>query len=253
MSIYTPYTYLIGWSHLQKWYYGSRYARLSSCLYESGCHPDEFLVTYFTSSVIVKRMIKKHGLPDVIQIRKTFPTKTETPSEEEMNEAERAVRRWEQRVLQRIEAVKRKDFLNKTDNTGPRSSRGHRRPGVGGRKPGCESNIKGKIACYHPETLRVKYVENADGIPAGFMLGGPPKTEDHNLKNSLANKGRKFSDGTKERWSKVRRGKNLNGDNPNAKEIMVYGITYSSKKEAYAALGINKYTLNKMIKNGTHL
>lgn len=198
-------------------------------------------------------MIKKHGLPDVIQIRNTFPTKTETPSEEEMNEAERAVRRWEQRVLQRIEAVKRKDFLNKTDNTGPRSSRGHRRPGVGGRKPGCESNIKGKIACYHPETLRVKYVENADGIPAGFVFGGPPKTEDHNLKNSLANKGRKFSDGTKERWSKVRRGKNLNGDNPNAKEIMVYGITYSSKKEAYTALGISKQTLNKMIKNGTHL
>ena len=253
MTIYTPYTYLIGWSRLHKWYYGSRYARLSYCLYETGCHPDEFLVTYFTSSSIVKRMIKKHGIPDVIQIRKTFPAKKETPSEEEMKEVESAVRKWEQKVLQRIQAVKRKDFLNKTDNSGPKSIRGQRRPGVGGRKPGCESNIKGKIACHNTETLKMKYIESVDKIPEGFVLGGSPKSEGHNLKNSLANKGRKFSDGTKERWSKVRRGKNLNGDNPNAKEVMVYGITYSSKKEAYNAIGVSKHTLNKMIKKGTHL
>lgn len=253
MAIYTPYTYLIGWSHLQKWYYGSRYAHLSSCLYDTGCHPDEFLVTYFTSSVFVKRLIKKHGLPDVIQIRKTFPTKTETPSEEEMNEAESAVRKWEQKVLQRIQAVKRKDFLNKTDNTGPRSIRGKQRPGVGGRKPGCESNIKGKIACHHPETLKMKYVASIEHVPSGFVLGGPPKTKEHRKRISSSTKGRKFSDDTRERWSKVRRDKNLNGDNPNAKQVTIYGVTYSSKKEAYTALGISKPTLNKRLKQDNHL
>jgi len=253
MAIYTPYTYLIGWSRLQKWYYGSRYARLSSCLYETGCHPDEFLVTYFTSSVVVKRIIKKYGLPDVVQIRKTFPTKTETPSDEEMHEVVTAARTWEHKVLKRIQAVKRKDFLNRTDNAGPKIISGHKRPGVGGRKPGCESNIKGKIACHNPTTLKLKYVNSVDLIPHGFVLGGSQKTEEHNLKNSLANRGRKFGDDTKERWSNVRRGKNLNGNNPNAKEVTVYGVTYSSKKEAYAALGISKHTLNKMIKNGTHL
>ena len=38
----TPYTYLIGWSKLDKWYYG--------CRYGINCHPDDFWKTYFTSS-----------------------------------------------------------------------------------------------------------------------------------------------------------------------------------------------------------
>jgi hypothetical protein len=42
----TPYTYLIGWSHLNKWYYGRRTAK--------GCHPSELWVKYFTSSKSVK-------------------------------------------------------------------------------------------------------------------------------------------------------------------------------------------------------
>ena len=253
MAIYTPYTYLIGWSLLQKWYYGARYARISSCLYETGCHPDDFFVTYFTSSVVVKQIIEKHGIPDVIQIRKTFPANTETPSDEEISKVTNAARMWEHKVLKRIQAVKRQDFLNRTDNAGPKVINGQKRPGVGGRKPGCKSNIKGKIACHNTITLKLKYVNNVDRIPEGFVFGGPPKTKKHNLKNSLANKGRKFADDTKERWSRIRRGKNLNGNNPNAKQITIRGVTYSSKKEAYAALGISKYILNKMIENETYL
>lgn len=60
----TPYTYLIGWSWLDAWYYGRRTAK--------DCHPDEFWVTYFTSSDYVAEFIQQHGNPDIIRIHKTF-------------------------------------------------------------------------------------------------------------------------------------------------------------------------------------
>lgn len=100
MAIYTPYTYLIGWSTLDKWYYGVRYAKKSKCLYETGCHPDELWVAYFTSSDYVTNFILENGEPDIIQIRKIFDTK------------ESAVK-WEEKALMRINAHKRSDFLNK--------------------------------------------------------------------------------------------------------------------------------------------
>ena len=37
----TPYTYLIGWSNLNKFYYGVRYGK--------GCHPSDLWVKYFGS------------------------------------------------------------------------------------------------------------------------------------------------------------------------------------------------------------
>lgn len=61
LSLHTPYTYLIGWSKLNKWYYGSRHA--------INCHPFE---RYETRSNVVKDYIKNYGYPDVIQIRSTF-------------------------------------------------------------------------------------------------------------------------------------------------------------------------------------
>ena len=60
----TPFTYLIGWSALNKWYYG--------CRYRNGCHPTDLWTTYFTSSNEVKQFRKEHGEPDVIQVRHTF-------------------------------------------------------------------------------------------------------------------------------------------------------------------------------------
>jgi hypothetical protein len=81
MNIYIPYTYLIGWSTHNKWYYGVRY--------KNGCHPDEFWVKYFTSSEIVKKFREQNGEPDVIQIRKTFPDRHKAAL-------------WEATVLDRI-------------------------------------------------------------------------------------------------------------------------------------------------------
>lgn len=93
MSI--PYTYLIGWSKYNTYYYGVRYS--------ASCNPDELWKTYFTSSKYVKHFFAEHGAPDIIDVRKTF---TDSQS----------ARMWEHKVLRRIKAVYRLDFLNKTDN-----------------------------------------------------------------------------------------------------------------------------------------
>lgn len=91
----SPYTYLIGWSQHDKWYYGVRYAK--------NAHPDDLWNPYKTSSKHVKSFIEAFGEPDVIQVRKTFRTALQA-------------REWEHKVLRRMRAIHRSDFLNKTDN-----------------------------------------------------------------------------------------------------------------------------------------
>lgn len=90
-----PYTYLIGWSNLNKWYYGVRYRK--------GCNPSELWEKYFTSSQVVKKFRKLHGDPDIILVRRTF------------NDIDSA-RLWEQKVLRRLKVVENNKWLNQTDS-----------------------------------------------------------------------------------------------------------------------------------------
>lgn len=93
----TPYTYLLKHHPTNSYYYGVRYAK--------GCHPDDFWVSYKTSSTYVKQLIREYGEGSFsFEIRKTF------------NEVNLA-RTWETKVLRRLKVVMRKDFINKTDNT----------------------------------------------------------------------------------------------------------------------------------------
>lgn len=91
----TPYTYLIGWTDHNKWYYGVRYA--------DNCHPSELWLSYKTSSSAVSNFVAKHGDPQVIQVRKTFCSKD-------------SARLWEHRVLRRLNVVRNEKWLNRTDN-----------------------------------------------------------------------------------------------------------------------------------------
>lgn len=90
-----PYTYLIGWPELDRWYYGSRYAE--------GCDPADLWVKYFTSSDTVEQFRKEYGEPTVRIIRQRFQ---DTDS----------VRLWEHRVLKRLKVMSSDRWLNKTDN-----------------------------------------------------------------------------------------------------------------------------------------
>jgi hypothetical protein len=91
---HVPYTYLIGWTKHDKWYYGVRYAK--------HCDPTDLWITYFTSSDYVRRFVEEFGQPDVIQIRKTF-------------DAVDDARKWEERVLRRMRVVLNERWINKTD------------------------------------------------------------------------------------------------------------------------------------------
>jgi hypothetical protein len=108
MAIYSPYTYLIGWSRLNTWYYGVRYARKSQCLYESGCHPDELWVTYFTSSEYVKEFREKYGEPDIIQVRKVFDC-----DKFSKDCLAKMADKWEKTVLKRLDVLNNNKWLNK--------------------------------------------------------------------------------------------------------------------------------------------
>jgi hypothetical protein len=90
-----PYTYLISWTSISKYYYGVRFAK--------GCSPADLWVDYFTSSKQVKILRETYGEPDIIEIRKIFST------------PEKAIV-WESKVLKRLGAVKNECWLNRTDN-----------------------------------------------------------------------------------------------------------------------------------------
>jgi len=111
MTIYTPYTYLIGWTNHNKYYYGVRYA--------IDCHPDDFWVEYFASSDYVDEHRELHGEPDIIQIRRTF------------TDRESAIL-WEHKVNKRMDVVNDNKWLNKAcwpavDNRGRTRSEETRR------------------------------------------------------------------------------------------------------------------------------
>lgn len=90
-----PYTYLIGWSKHNLFYYGVRYAKK--------CSPDELWVKYKTSSAYVKDIYTQYGEPDIIQVRKVF-----TNAHEAM--------KWEHKVLRRLKVISKDFWINKTDN-----------------------------------------------------------------------------------------------------------------------------------------
>lgn len=89
------YTYLIGWSQHDIWYYGARWAK--------GCSVDDLWRTYFTSSNRVAARRAELGEPDVVEVRKVF----DTPQ---------AARRHEARVLDRLGAVKSPRWLNQQNH-----------------------------------------------------------------------------------------------------------------------------------------
>ena len=101
MSIYKniPYTYRIKWSSTGMSYYGVRYAK--------DCNPGDFWVTYFTSSAYVRDYINTHGDPDIREIRKTFASGDSSGAME-----------WEHKVLVKLNAVSRSDYLNKSNAKG---------------------------------------------------------------------------------------------------------------------------------------
>jgi len=165
MNIYStkkniPYTYLIGWSKHNKWYYGSRSSKY--------CHPSEFWKTYFTSSKYVNSFRIRFGEPDVIQIRKTF-----TKSHDCLI--------WEHKVLRRIKADVSNLFLNEnigsskfnTANKAPAKTKEGIKIGLvslddnrwkTGEIVGLQKNVPNKSGAKLKETRKIKYWSSTSDI-----------------------------------------------------------------------------------------
>ena len=157
MSIYSqPYTYLIGWTAHRKFYYGVRYAK--------GCHPSDLWQSYFTSSRFVKKLREEVGEPDVIEVRKTFASAEEA-------------RDWEHRVLKRINAVVREDFLNRSN-----------------------AKAASNLGMRQPESMRRRLSELFKGKP------GRKWTEEQKRKASATHTGMKFTEQHRANISKARIG-----------------------------------------------
>lgn len=90
-----PYTYLLGWPEIDRWYYGVRYAKT--------CHPSDLWVTYKTSSRHVKSIVQLYGEPSIIEVRKIFNNSI-------------SARLWEHRVLKKMKVVYSNKWINRTDN-----------------------------------------------------------------------------------------------------------------------------------------
>lgn len=88
-----PFTYRIGWSKLDKHYYGVKYAK--------GATPKDLWTTYFTSSKIVDDYRNIYGEPDIIEIRKVF-----TDSKDALL--------WEKNVLIKLGVINNEKWLNQS-------------------------------------------------------------------------------------------------------------------------------------------
>lgn len=87
-----PYTYLVGWRHHNKWYYGVKYAE--------GCSPSDLWSSYFTSSKHVAEFRSKFGEPDVVEVRRVFDDPMKA-------------REWEDKVLRRLAVPCSEKWLNR--------------------------------------------------------------------------------------------------------------------------------------------
>ena len=93
MSTKIPYSYFLYHIPTGLKYYGIKHAK--------NCHPDQLWKTYFSSSSIVKQLIKDHGADSFLYtVRKTF-----TDSKSALL--------WEHKVLRRLNAAQRSDWINR--------------------------------------------------------------------------------------------------------------------------------------------
>lgn len=162
-----PYTYLIGWSKYDKWYYGVRYSKK--------CNPKDLWETYFTSSNQVKTYREHYGEPDVVQVRKIF------------DNIEKA-QKWEYKVLKRLNVTNEEKWLNKTDNKCISEK--------------CAFRSSGYIWINNSD--KEKYIEKESLIPDGWNVGRLYKKKNKSkyivsdktrLKISLANKNKNKPEG----------------------------------------------------------
>ena len=217
----TPYTYLIGWSDKDTFYYGVRYA--------NGCHPSELWKTYFTSSKYVKSFVEENGSPDIIKVRKTF-TNTDL------------ARFWEHKVLRRFNVRSDNRFLNKTDNISMPILLGKDNP------------MFGKTRVFTDEWKRNMSKSCVGRRPPFTGLKHTDETKIRISKTKLSREdltcnkcGKTVSEGNYYRWHGDQCG--IQKSSGTEKMIKIENTTYRSLGDAAKALGVSNATITYRIKS----
>lgn len=157
------YTYYIYHKPTQQHYYGARWAKSAD--------PSDLWSTYFTSSSSVKLLIEQYGVDSFeVEVRKVFSTGIEA-------------RMWEHKVLKRLRAWKRANWLNKSN----------------GQPPVCTYSRKGQGAG------RKLSPSHCAAIAAGTRGISKPHTPEHIQKAANARRGLQRSSETKQLMSKSSR------------------------------------------------
>ena len=267
-TIYIPYTYLIGWSKHNIWYYGCEYGENTKT-----ANPSNLWSIYFTSSKKVKNFRNEYGEPDIIQIRKIFKTKEKTVL-------------WESKVLTRMNVIHKHNWLNATNNKAIINSKESLRiiayktsKKLKGKPKPKESSEKRR------ETLRKKYENNPEleiEYKKKISINSKNRKQTQNEKdkrneslksliwitNGESNKRINKNDLIPEFWYRGRtnkrtkkqmlqisslgkiqgkrnRGKLIEGRNPSAKKVIFQGKEYYSIKNASDSTGISTYLVRK--------
>lgn len=227
--LYTPYTYLLTWTTQNKHYYGVRYSKKNKISGYDGCHPDDLFVTYFTSSKHVKEFITKFGLPDKVEIRRTFIDS-------------KAAVEWERKVLRRLNVRDKSIWLNRSNGTGRQTPCGIKHPNYGKNTSDVtKQKISKKLLGREmPDATKQKISQSNKGKKK------PPRSEQHKKLLSISNRGRtgsknsnfgnKWNDEQRRIASKNTRELYQSGKRtPPYKPIIFRGAVYNSIQEAASA------------------
>jgi len=154
-----PFTYKLVFKPTKQYYYGVRWAK--------GCSPNDFWITYFTSSKHIKKLINEYGKNSFeFKVTKTFSNKIDAGN-------------WETAVLERVKTNKNSKFINKTNNM-----------------PVYDSS--GLKVIHHIETGIGTFHDQSIPISDGWKYGQSDKHKENNKKAHT----KLYSDGKYKAWNK---------------------------------------------------
>ena len=191
MDIYQPYTYLLKFKPTGQTYYGSSYANNKSKV----AHPTQLWVTYFTSSKVIKKLIEEYGADSFdVQIRKTFLTAKHTLI-------------WEHKVLTRLNAVKDKKWLNRTNGNKLFYLDDNARARLSASKKGyiASEETRKKLSDIHANRSDEEKI--AIKVKASKSLSGRTQSTETKAKISKSHIGRKFTEEHKQKIREARQNK----------------------------------------------
>lgn len=216
---YIPYTYLIGWSKMNLWYYGAEYGEITKI-----ANPSNLWRDYYTSSSEVKLCREFLGEPDIIQIRKKFTSK-------------KSCIEWEQKVLSKMKVKDSEKWLNLRSNKGVNIT-------LHGRNSISKKNSSYRWFTNGKTDIRINLSKKNVQVPAGyspgrsnnvakkgegnFMFGRTHSTEAKE-KISIAHKGKTISEGQRKKLSEAITGRTHSTDTKNKMKTIKKSVEWNLK------------------------